>query len=95
MKSQDGDTVFQPPSVVLNDITEGKSYTHFSAVPATLRKDMSTECVLGVDEAGRGPVLGIQTLIVGIYVFSVLTCRRIHGLWPLLSPRRIASYTAC
>jgi ribonuclease H2 subunit A len=43
----------------MDDIIEAKSYTHFSAIPTTLQRDVSTECVLGIDEAGRGPALGM------------------------------------
>ena len=50
--------VFIPPSINNDRVLSGESYTHLSAVPSTLTADMSTECVLGVDEAGRGPVLG-------------------------------------
>ncbi|KAK3074314.1 hypothetical protein LTR53_003362 [Teratosphaeriaceae sp. CCFEE 6253] len=52
------ENVFIPPSIDNQRILSGESYTHLSAVPATLTAEMSTECVLGVDEAGRGPVLG-------------------------------------
>ena len=50
--------VFIAPSIYEDDIRRGGSYTHHSAIPETLTKDMSVECCLGVDEAGRGPVLG-------------------------------------
>ncbi|EMC96198.1 hypothetical protein BAUCODRAFT_122230 [Baudoinia panamericana UAMH 10762] len=50
--------VFRPPSIHRDSILAGESYSHLSTVPAALRADMSTACVLGVDEAGRGPVLG-------------------------------------
>lgn len=50
--------VFIPPSINKPQVLSGDSYTHHSAIPATVKDDMSTECVLGVDEAGRGPVLG-------------------------------------
>lgn len=50
--------VFIPPSIHDEDIQRGTSYTHHSAIPKTLVEDMSIECCLGVDEAGRGPVLG-------------------------------------
>ncbi|KAK0345547.1 hypothetical protein LTR91_025354 [Friedmanniomyces endolithicus] len=57
--------VFNPPSVNNEHVLSGESYTHLSAVPATLIADMSTECVLGVDEAGRGPVLG--PMVYGLF----------------------------
>jgi len=50
--------VFIPPSVDRTGILSGVSYTHYSDVPASLIGMTPTECVLGVDEAGRGPVLG-------------------------------------
>ena len=50
--------VFIAPSIHEKDILLGTSYTHHSAVPKTITEDALIECVLGVDEAGRGPVLG-------------------------------------
>jgi ribonuclease H2 subunit A len=52
------DDVFIPPSIDENRILAGFSYTHHAAIPEVVANDMSVECVLGVDEAGRGPVLG-------------------------------------
>ena len=52
--------VFIAPSIHQQAILRGASYTHHSALPENVNvtHDSSTECVLGVDEAGRGPVLG-------------------------------------
>ncbi|KAF2264266.1 hypothetical protein CC78DRAFT_463968 [Lojkania enalia] len=50
--------VFMAPSVYKPETLAGKSYSHFSSIPTQISDDMSKECVLGVDEAGRGPVLG-------------------------------------
>lgn len=52
------DDVFMAPSIDKTQITQGASYSYVSPVPKLLKNDMSIECVLGVDEAGRGPVLG-------------------------------------
>lgn len=52
------ENVFIAPSIHEREILDGISYTHHTATPEAFIKDKSVEYVLGVDEAGRGPVLG-------------------------------------
>lgn len=61
--------VFLAPSVDKPRVLSGESYTHHSAIPATIKDDMTTACVLGVDEAGRGPVLG--PMVYALYYLPV------------------------
>lgn len=57
------ENVFIAPSFHEAKILAGASYTHHSPIPNLIEKDLSVECVLGVDEAGRGPVLGTELSI--------------------------------
>ncbi|KAI9883772.1 MAG: hypothetical protein M1823_004451 [Watsoniomyces obsoletus] len=58
---------FITPSINEKCIIAGESYAHYSPLPSVLVNDPSTECVLGIDEAGRGPVLG-PMVYAGFYL---------------------------
>ncbi len=66
-------TVFIPPSIHLESLISGTSYAHYTPVPPLVKTAQGdtagTECVLGVDEAGRGPVIG--PMVYGAFYLPV------------------------
>ena len=73
--------LFIAPSIHDQDILLGRSYTYHSSVPKIVADDLATECVLGVDEAGRGPVLG-GWLVVFAFCLRILP-DIFQGLWSM------------
>lgn len=68
--------VFVPPSIHRDELLRGDSYEHYSPVPPSLLSSSSSDnntpgepCCLGVDEAGRGPVLG--PMVYGVFYLPI------------------------
>lgn len=89
------DDVFRAPSINTPEILNGNSYTHHSPIPATILNDMSTECVLGIDEAGRGPVLGMLSERKQASYHKLTSHIRPDGLWPLLPAQKHRTLPSC
>lgn len=87
------ENVFIAPSIHEREILAGISYTHHTATPEAYIMDKSVECVLGVDEAGRGPVLGksLQFQTENPELKQI----RSNGLWPVVSAFGSSSFSAC
>ncbi|RAL05006.1 ribonuclease H2 catalytic subunit RNH201 [Aspergillus ibericus CBS 121593] len=50
--------LFIPPSIDRSRLLAGESYSYYSPCPPAIATSLQNNLVLGVDEAGRGPVLG-------------------------------------
>jgi hypothetical protein len=71
-EEEDEDVDFIPPSVHKEELFRGESFDHFSEVPECIKA--GEECVMGIDEAGRGPVLGKLTRLHSLLTIQVPWC---------------------
>ena len=93
-KETSANTFFIAPSIHEQAILAGDSYTHHTSIPETIAQNLSAECVLGVDEAGRGPVLG-QLPESSPYTALTNQIIRSYGLWFTISTCDNASISPC